>query len=108
MPRIILDFDPPLAEAPEFEQETSDLVYFLSWAYSARFGASHELSQAALILRGEFKIDLAPLLTFTDRFVETLKIRTSSTAPGRMRGRWRNAASRSHGPSIATTSACVT
>ena len=70
MPRIILDFDPPLAEAPEFEQETSDLVYFLSWAYSARFGASHELSQAALILRGEFKIDLAPLLTFADRFVE--------------------------------------
>ena len=45
-------------------------MYFLSWAYSARFGASHEFSQAALILRGEFKIDLAPLLTFADRNVE--------------------------------------
>jgi hypothetical protein len=70
VPRIILDFDPPQPEAPEFEHETSDLVYFLSWAYSARFGASHDLSQAALILRGEFKIDLAPLLTFADRNVE--------------------------------------
>lgn len=70
MPRIILDFDPPQPAAPEFEHGTSDLVYFLSWAYSARFGASHELSQAALILRGEFKIDLSPLLTFADRSVE--------------------------------------
>jgi hypothetical protein len=70
VPSIILDFDPPQPEAPEFEHDTSDLVYFLSWAYSARFGASHELSQAALILRGEFKIDLAPLLTFADRDVE--------------------------------------
>ena len=70
MPRIILDFDPPQPDAPEFEHGTSDLVYFLSWAYSARFGASHELSQVALILRGEFKIDLTPLLTFADRNVE--------------------------------------
>ncbi len=70
VPRIILDFDPPRPESPEFEHETSDLVYFLSWAYSARFGASHELSQVALILRGEFKIDLSPLLTFADRNVE--------------------------------------
>ena len=70
VPRIILDFDPPQPEAPEFEHATSELVYFLSWAYSARFGASHELSQAALILRGEFKIDLAPLLKFADRDVE--------------------------------------
>lgn len=70
MPRIILDFDPAQPDPPPFTNDTSDLVYFLSWAYSARFGASHELSQAALILRGEFKIDLQPLLTFADREVE--------------------------------------
>jgi hypothetical protein len=70
VPRIILDFDPPQAVAPGFTNDTSDLVYFLSWAYSARFGASHELSRVALILRGEFKIDLQPLLTFADRDVE--------------------------------------
>ena len=70
MPQIILDFDPPQPNAPNFEHGTSDLVYFLSWAFSARYGASHELAVAALILRGEFKIDLNPLLTFADRNVE--------------------------------------
>ena len=70
MPRIILDYDPPQPDAPEFEGETSDLVFFLSWAFSARYGGNHEMSIAALILRGEFKIDLVPLLTFADRNVE--------------------------------------
>ncbi len=70
MPHIVLDFDPALSDAPEFSSGTSDLVYFLSWAFSARYGANHELSLAALILRGEFKIDLLPLLTFADRQVE--------------------------------------
>ncbi len=71
MPRIILDFDPAQPEAPGFSDGTADLVYFLSWAFSARYGANHELSVVSLILRGEFKIDLAPLLTFADRDVET-------------------------------------
>ena len=70
MPRIILDFDPLQPGAPDFESDTADLVYFLSWAFSTRYGANHELSIAALILRGEFKIDLSPLLTFADRNVE--------------------------------------
>src|SRR3972149_3014726 len=70
MPRIVLDFDPAQDDAPGFASDTSDLVYFLSWAFSARYGANHELSLAALLLRGEFKIDLLPLLTFADRNVE--------------------------------------
>ena len=70
MPRIVLDFDPPQPDAPGFASDTADLVYFLSWAFSTRYGANHELSIAALILRGEFKIDLSPLLTFADRDVE--------------------------------------
>jgi len=70
MPQIILDFDPAWEDAPAFEGETSDLVYFLSWAFSARYGANHEMSLASLILRGEFGIDLKPLLTFADRDVE--------------------------------------
>src|SRR3990172_12738077 len=53
-----------------FEGDTSDLVYFLSFAYSARYGSTHELTQAALLLRGELKIDLRPLLTFADSDVE--------------------------------------
>ncbi|HEU0072423.1 MAG TPA: hypothetical protein VFS30_00290 [Dehalococcoidia bacterium] len=70
MPRIVLDFDPPRLDAPTFASDTSDLVFFLSWAFSTRYGASHELAVAALVLRSEFKIDLQPLLTFADRNVE--------------------------------------
>lgn len=69
MPRIVLDFDPPRPGAPALP-DTADLVYFLSWAFSTRYGANHELSLAALVLRGEFGIDLLPLLTFADRNVE--------------------------------------
>jgi hypothetical protein len=70
VPRLVLDFEPPQADAPGFTSETADLVWFLSWAFSTRYGANHELSLAALVLRGEFKIDLLPLLTFADRNVE--------------------------------------
>jgi hypothetical protein len=70
MPRIVIDFEPEQADAPAFASDTSDLVYFLSWAFSTRYGANHELSIAALVLRGEFGIDLSPLLTFADREVE--------------------------------------
>jgi hypothetical protein len=70
VPRIVLDFEPPRPDPPTFSSDTSDLVWFLSWAFSTRYGANHELSLAALVLRGEFKIDLLPLLTFADRKVE--------------------------------------
>jgi hypothetical protein len=46
------------------------LVYFLSLAFSTRYGSLHPLSQLALLLRGELKIDLGPLTTFADRNVE--------------------------------------
>src|SRR5690606_6545681 len=70
VPRIVLDFDPEQPGAPVFEGDTSQLVYFLSWAFAQRYGASHEMSEAALILRNEHKIDMTPLLTFADRDVE--------------------------------------
>jgi hypothetical protein len=70
VPRILIDFDPPQLDAPAFTSDTGDLVFFLSWAFSTRYGASHELSVAALVLRSEYKIDLQPLLTFADRNVE--------------------------------------
>lgn len=46
------------------------LVYFLSLAFSTRYGSQHDLSKLALLLRGERKIDLDPLTTFADRNVE--------------------------------------
>jgi hypothetical protein len=70
MPHVVIDYDPSLDGGRQFASDSSDLVYFLSWAFSQRYGANHELSIAALILRGEYKIDLSPLLTFADRVVE--------------------------------------
>jgi len=56
----------------DFLGETSDLVYFMSFAYSARFGADHPLARAATVLRHKLGIDLAPLLTFGDATSTTL------------------------------------
>jgi hypothetical protein len=70
MTQAFVEFDPPQPDAPGFSSETAGLVYFLSWAYATRYGASHGLSIAAVLLRGQFKIDLSPLLTFADRSVE--------------------------------------
>ena len=46
------------------------LVYFLSLAFSTRYGSQHDLSRLALLLRGERKINLEPLTTFADRDIE--------------------------------------
>jgi hypothetical protein len=70
MPHVVLDFDPTQPDAPRFTTESTDLVWFLSWAFSQRYGASHELSTAGLVLRTEFGIDTQPLLTFADRNIE--------------------------------------
>jgi hypothetical protein len=53
-----------------FSGTTDELVAFLSFGFAARYGAQHPLTSLALLLRGEYKIDLAPLLTFADRDVE--------------------------------------
>lgn len=46
------------------------LVHFQSLAFSTRYGSIHPLSQLALLVRGEMKIDLGPLTTFADRNAE--------------------------------------
>ena len=67
MPVLHVDLDPP-AEPPGFDGDTAPFVYFLSFAYSARYGSQHELTKASLLMRGgAHKIDLKPLLTFADR-----------------------------------------
>jgi hypothetical protein len=47
------------------------VLFFQSWAFSLRFGAAHELAQAAAHLERQLKIDLKPLLKYADRDVET-------------------------------------
>ena len=71
MPTLHIDLDAPGEAPPAFGGDTAPLVYFLSFAFSARYGAQHELTKASLLLRGgEHKIDLKPLLTFADRSAE--------------------------------------
>jgi hypothetical protein len=75
MPLIVIDTDTEQPDAPEFTSDTADLVYFLSWAFSARYGGNHEMSVASLVLRGEFA---------TSRSQRTPM---PSSAPGRTRHR---------------------
>ena len=66
MPALIVEFDPPGEPPTTFGGETAPLIYFLSFAYAARYGAQHELSIVTGLLRDKHKIDLKPLLTFAD------------------------------------------
>jgi hypothetical protein len=71
MPALYVETDPSAPASTEFGGDTAPLVYFLSFAFAARYGAQHELTKAALLLRGgEHKIDLKPLLTFAEREAE--------------------------------------
>lgn len=68
---LIVELDPAGAAPVAFASDTAPLVYFLSFAFAARYGSQHELTKAALLLRGgEHKLDLKPLLTFADRNAE--------------------------------------
>ena len=70
MPRFYFETDAAEPCPLEFGADAGILVYFLSLAFSTRYGSLHPLSQLALLLRGEMKIDLGPLTTFADRDVE--------------------------------------
>ncbi|MBI2913071.1 MAG: hypothetical protein HYY03_04045 [Chloroflexi bacterium] len=50
----------------EFLGDSADIVYFISFAHSERYGSDHPLARAAAILKRQLRINLAPLLTFAD------------------------------------------
>lgn len=62
---LIVETDPP-GSPVHFSGPTADLVYFLSFAYATRFGADHELAEAARRLQRQHKLELRPLITFAD------------------------------------------
>ena len=69
--RLYFETDNPEPCPIDFGGPSDVLVYFLSLAFSTRYGSVHPLSQLALLLRGgDYKIDMAPLTTFADRDVE--------------------------------------
>lgn len=61
------DDDCPL----EFLGDSADIVYFISFAHSERYGSAHPLSKAAGYLKRRLRIDLGPLLTFADARTES-------------------------------------
>jgi hypothetical protein len=70
VPKLYFETDSDERCPIKFADDAQVLVYFLSLAFATRYGAQHEFSKLALLLRGEHKIDLKPLLTFADRDVE--------------------------------------
>ena len=54
----------------DFLGDASDLVYFISFAHTERYGSGHPLAKAAAILKRRLRIDMAPLLTFGDARAE--------------------------------------
>ena len=53
-----------------FGGDPTVVLFFISWAYSLRFGGMHELAQAAMHMQRKHHADLRPLLTFADREIE--------------------------------------
>ncbi|HWO93647.1 MAG TPA: hypothetical protein VNL92_02690 [Dehalococcoidia bacterium] len=64
MARLILATRPDVLPL-SFSGESSDLVWFLSFAAVEQYGSQHELSKAATVLRHKHKVRLRPLLRFT-------------------------------------------
>ncbi len=58
--------EPPI----DFMGDTSDIVYFISFAHAERYGTDHPLAKAAAILKRQRRINLSPLLNFADARTE--------------------------------------
>ena len=68
--RFFVEFDAAEACPFAFTDDPVVILFFASWAYSAEFGGTHELAEAAQHLRRALKLDLKPLLRYADRHVE--------------------------------------
>ncbi|MCK9494759.1 MAG: hypothetical protein M0R75_04585 [Dehalococcoidia bacterium] len=69
--RFFVEFDLDEACPLDFSDDPAIVLFFISWAYSAEMGGSHELAQAASHLRRQLKVDLRPIYKYADRNVET-------------------------------------
>ncbi len=60
------DEEPPF----DFLGDSSDIVYFISFAHTERYGAHHPLAKAAAVLKRRLRVNIAPLMTFADARTE--------------------------------------
>jgi len=70
MPLLIVECDTPETCPINFLGDTSELVYFMSFAHAERYGSAHELAKAAASLKRQLHINMAPLLNFGDARAE--------------------------------------
>ncbi len=54
----------------DFLGDTAEIVYFISFAHSERYGADHPLAKAAAILKRKLRVNLAPLMNYADARTE--------------------------------------
>jgi hypothetical protein len=54
----------------DFLGDSADVVYFISFAHSERYGADHPLAKASSILKRKLGIKLGPLLNYADALTE--------------------------------------
>ena len=69
--RFFVEFDGNEDCPLGFLDDPSIVLFFQSWAFSARMGGQHELAHAANHLQRKLKLDLKPLYRYADRDVET-------------------------------------
>ncbi len=55
----------------DFLGDSADVVYFLSFAHSERYGSDHPLAKATAFLKRQLRLNLSPLLTFGDAGAES-------------------------------------
>ena len=68
---LFIEFDTDEPCPFGFLGDPTVILFFISWAFSVRFGGMHELAQAALHMQRKHKVDLKPLLTYADRDATT-------------------------------------
>jgi hypothetical protein len=54
----------------DFLGDSADIVYFVSFAHSERYGADHPLAKAAAVLKRQLRVNLAPLMNYADARTE--------------------------------------
>lgn len=69
--RFFVEFSTDETCPLDFTDDPAIVLFFISWAYSAEMGGSHELAQAASYLKRQLKVDLRPVYRYADRNVDT-------------------------------------
>ena len=68
--RFFVEFATDEACPFDFLDDPVIVLFFASWAFSLRFGAMHDLAQAAQRMQRKHHVELKPLLRYADRDID--------------------------------------